>query len=359
MSTKLYKFESSSIFKMDESYLKKLSIVMILIVLLVLTFFLLKPFLLSIILGFILAFIFYPLYKLIHKPIKSKNLSSFLVCLILIILIFLPIWFLLPSALSQSIKVYTASQNLDLITPLKTIFPNIFSSEALSTQFVLVVHSFLTKATNSLMNSFSELILNFPRLLLQSFVVLFILFFSLRDQDSIIKYIESLMPFPKDVERKLFKSSKDITSSVLYGQVIMGLVQGIIVGAGFFIFKLPNALLLALLTMLAGIFPIVGTTIIWIPVVIYLLIVGKAFPALGILFFGLISTIIENFVKPVFISKRTNMNSSLILIGMVAGLLMFGVIGVVLGPLIIAYLLIILELYREKRIHDSPIQPPA
>ena len=137
--------------------------------------------------------------------------------------------------------------------------------------------------------------------------------------------------------------------SVIYGQVVIGIVQGLAVGLGFFIFKVPNALFLTLLASLAGIFPIIGTTIIWAPVVIYLLIAGNTFPALGVLVFGLISASIDNLARPVFVSKRTQMHSALVLIGMIGGLLLFGVIGVILGPLIIAYLLIVLEIYRNKR----------
>ena len=156
------------------------------------------------------------------------------------------------------------------------------------------------------------------------------------------------MPFSKEVEKKLFESSKNMTISVLYGQVVIGIFQGLIAGIGFFIFKIPNALLLTFFAALAGIFPIIGTALVWVPVVIYLLIAGESLSAIGVLVFGVCSSLMENLVKPVFISKRTNMNTSLILIGMIGGLLLFGILGLVLGPLIIAYLLIVLELYRDK-----------
>ena len=84
--------------------------------------------------------------------------------------------------------------------------------------------------------------------------------------------MKSLLPFSKEVEKKIFDYSKGITSSVLYGQVIIGILQGIAAGLGFFIFGVPKALFLTLLAMMAGIFPIIGTTIIWLPVAIYLFI---------------------------------------------------------------------------------------
>ncbi len=350
MFANLYKF-SPLIFsnkKMDKEYLKKITTAIILMILIVLSFFLVRPILLSIIMGLILAFIFSPVYDWLYKHFKSKNFSALLICLLLMGFIILPLWFLTPVVIDQSIKIYTSSQQIDFVTPLKNFFPELFVSEQFSAEIGSTIYSFVTKATNSLMNSVSKLILNFATIFLQLLVVFFILFFVLRDKEELIKYIQSILPFSKEVEKKLFKSSKDITVSVLYGQVVIGILQGIVAGIGFFIFNIPNALLLTFFTALAGIFPIIGTALVWVPVVIYLLIAGESFPAVGVAVFGICSSLVENMVKPVFISKRTKMNTSLILIGMVGGLLLFGILGIILGPLIIAYLLIVLELYRDK-----------
>jgi predicted PurR-regulated permease PerM len=161
--------------------------------------------------------------------------------------------------------------------------------------------------------------------------------------------LQSLLPFPKEIEKKLFDSSKDITYSVLYGHFIIGIIQGLIVGIGFFIFGVPNALVITLLTIFAAILPMVGAALIWIPVVLYLIIAGNTFPAIGVFVFGCLSSVIENLLRPFFVSKRTNLNSSLILIGMIGGVLSIGVLGLIIGPLVIAYLLILLELYRSKK----------
>lgn len=361
MLTNLYKFKPLvfSNMKIDEKYLKSITTTIILLGLIVLAFFLVKPFLLSIIMGLILAFIFSPVYDWFYKYIKSKNLSALIICILLLVIIILPLWFLTPVIVDQSIKVYMTAQQIDFVTPLKNFFPELFVSEQFSAEIGSTISSFVTKITNSLMNSFSKLILNFATIFLQLLVVFFVLFFVLRDKEELVKYIQSLLPFSKEVEKRLFKSSRDITISVLYGQVLIGILQGIIAGIGFFIFKVPNALLLTFFAALAGIFPIIGTALIWVPVVIYLLIAGNSLPALGVAVFGLCSSLVENLVKPVFVSKRTNMNTSLILIGMIGGLFLFGILGVILGPLIIAYLLIILELYRRKEEPTVFIQEPA
>jgi predicted PurR-regulated permease PerM len=334
---------------MDKFDYKQLSGLLLLTALIVLSFLLLKPILMSILFGVVLAFIFSPIYKFFYKITKSKNFSATIICVLLILLIFIPLWFLLPSLVSESFHIYVSSQQADYITPLKKVFPNFFQTEELSNEIGSVIHSFVTRTINSVTNAFSNLILNFPTIFLQAIVVFFVLFFVLRDKDELIEYIQSLLPFSKEIEKKLFESTKGITNSILYGQVVVGLLQGVIAGVAFFLFGVSNSLFLTFLACLAGIFPIIGTAIVWLPVVIYLLIAGNTFAATGITILGLISSHIDNFLRPAIVSKRTTLHSSVVLIGMVGGLFMFGILGVILGPLILAYLLILLELYRNKK----------
>lgn len=343
----VYKF-AQPLLNMEEIYFKRVMTAIVLLALAVLSFFLVKPILLSIIIGILLAFVFSPVFYFITKYLKSKTISASILCIFLILLIILPIWFLTPIFVEQSLKVYMASQQMDYVTPLKTLFPSLFTSEAFSNEIGSVIHSFVTKTTNSLMNSFSELILNFPQIFLQLLVVFFTFFFVLRDKDTLVSYVESISPFSKEVEKKLFDSSKAITSSVIYGQIIIGIVQGIVAGAGFFIFGVPNALLITALACLTGILPIIGTAIVWVPVAVYLLIGGNTLSAIGVGVFGLVSSSMDNLLRPIIVSKKTKIHSSIILIGMIGGLFLFGILGFILGPLILAYLLIILELYRGK-----------
>lgn len=317
--------------------------------LLVLSFFILKPILLSIILGGLLAFIFVPIYKKLDKKINYPTISAAIVCTVFAILLILPLWFFTPTVVEQSFKFYVASQELDIITPLQTIFPSFFASDQFSAEVGSIIQSFITKTTNSLMNSASQLILDFPTLFLHFLVVFFTFFFALRDNKQLVEYIQSLLPFSKDVEKKLFASSRGITYAVLYGQVVIGIAQGLAAGIGFFIFSVPNAFVLTALACIAGIFPIIGTTIVWLPVVIYMLLAGNIFAAIGILIFGVISSSIDNLFKPIFVSKRTNVPSSLILIGMIGGLFFFGILGIILGPLVLSYVLIIIEVYRTRK----------
>lgn len=343
----------------DDAYFKKVMTSALLLVLLVLAFLLVKPILMSIISGILLAFVFSPIYDWLYKKIKSRNLSASIISAVLIVIIIIPFWFFTPIILDQSFKIYQAVQTFDFVTPIKTLFPGLFASEGLSNEIGTTLHSFTNKIASYIVNAFGEIILNLPTLTLQFLVMAFTFFYVLKDKDELLIYIKSLLPFSKEVENKLFEYSKGITFSVIYGHVIIGLLQGIIVGIGFYLFNVPNALFLTLVAVILGVLPIIGTTIVWLPVAIYILVSQGTLPGIGIAVFGLLSNFAEEFLRPIIIARKTQINSALILIGMIGGIFLFGILGVILGPLIVGYLLILLEVYRNKKTPGILIQPDS
>ena len=342
--------------RLDEEYVRKATTLGILLVLIFLSFLIIKPIILSIVGGIILAFIFSPVYDFLLKYTKSKNLSASLICTLLILLIVLPIWFLLPIFIEQSFRIFQASHSLPIIETLKSVFPSFFASESFSNEVGKVIESFISRTTNSITNSLTNLVLNFPIIMLHFLVVFFTLYFVLRDKEEIINYIKSLSPLTKDTENKLFDYTKGITSSVIYGHIIVGIIQGLIAGTGFIIFGVPNALYLTLIAIVVGILPIVGPLLVWMPVAIYMLADGNNVAAIGVIIFGIISSTVDNFLRPLIVSRRTRLSTSIVVIGMIGGFFMFGILGFIIGPLILAYLLIILELYRKKEIPGIFIQ---
>jgi predicted PurR-regulated permease PerM len=340
---------------MNDEYFKKAVTTGIVIVLIALTFLVLKPILLSIIMGIILAVVFAPIYEYTLKYVKKPNLNSAIICIALILIILIPLIFLTPIIIEQSFGIYVASQKISFENVISNLLPSL--SDDFSAELGGVLNKFITNSANSFVNSFSSLIFNLPNFILQLIIVFSTFFFVLRDMAGFEKYVRSLLPFSKSIEDRLFKSSKDITFSVIYGQIIVGAIQGIIVGVGFFIFGVPNFLFLTILAILVGIFPIVGTTLIWLPVMIFLFIAGNDFHAVGVAAFGIVAAFIDNIVRPILVSKRARMHPLLILVGMIGGLFFFGILGFILGPLIIAYALIILEIYRGKELKGIFINP--
>src|SRR3972149_5329752 len=143
----------------DDVYFKRVMTSVLLIVLVVLSFFLVKPILMSIIAGILLAFVFSPTYDWLNKKTKSRNLSASIISAFLALLIILPFWFFTPIFIEQSFKIYQAAQNFDFVTPLKTILPGLFKSWAHCHVIYRGLRISASPAPFWLTNAFGQLIL--------------------------------------------------------------------------------------------------------------------------------------------------------------------------------------------------------
>jgi predicted PurR-regulated permease PerM len=332
-----------------EKHFKTIAIVVVIGILFILSFLILKPILLSAIFGLILAFIFHPVYKKIYSFFKNKNLSALLICLAVIIIIVLPLWFLIPIMVKQVFEIYIGLQQTGFSEIIESMLPS-FSSQEFSKNIIIAINSFIGEIASSFLNKFTDILLNSPVILLNISLIIFVFFFGLRDGEDLVNYIQKISPLSKESEKRIFKQFKDITHSVIFGQFIVGLIQGIITGIGFFIFGVPNALVLTLIAAFVGILPIIGPWLVWAPVDIWLFLNGEFYAGIGILIYGvLIISWVDNLIRPLIVSKRTKINAGIILVSMVGGLLTFGVLGLILGPLIISYLLLLLEFYKNKK----------
>jgi len=314
-----------------------------------------KPVAMSILFGILLAYIFYPMYKWLLSKLKSPNLSALLICVGLIVIILLVIGLIFNSLANQAIDLYFSLQNSNLENTINEILPTFLSSE-ISANLAGSLNSFISNLLANSLSKFTSFILNLPIIMLQLFVVIFVFFFSLRDGKKGVEYIKSLSHLGKETQEKFFKQFKDITNSVLLGQIVIGIAQGIVAGIGYFIFGVPNALILTILTMFVGIIPLIGPWLVWLPVDIYLFIVGRTGAGIGLLIYGLvIISWIDVFIRPLMVSRKTEINSAIVIIGMLGGLFVFGILGLIIGPLVLAYVLLVVELYRKKTFGEDII----
>ncbi|HPD81725.1 MAG TPA: AI-2E family transporter, partial [Candidatus Pacearchaeota archaeon] len=141
---------------MSDEFLKKAVPLITVLALITLAFFIIKPILMAIILGILLAFIFSPVYGFVNKILRRKNLSAFLICILLIILIIVPVWYLAPIIINQAVKFYLSVQQMDFVTPLTNFFPNFFNSDTFSNEVADAIRTFITNTTNSLFDSLSN-----------------------------------------------------------------------------------------------------------------------------------------------------------------------------------------------------------
>ncbi len=180
-------------------------------------------------------------------------------------------------------------------------------------------------------------------------VMLFILFFMIRDGRAIARSGSTLVPLPKDRRDALAERLASVTRAVVRGTVLTSVVQGLLLGIGFALVGMPAPVVFGVLAAVLSVVPFGGTALVWVPALAMLLVQGRYGQAIGILVIGVIVSSVDNFLKPFLISGRSPLPTVAVFIGVLGGLAAFGLIGLFVGPVVIALVLALLEFAREKK----------
>ena len=330
-----------------EKNIKKYVVVLIIALLAVLVFLVIKPVIISVIGGLLLAYIFFPLYEQVLKRVKNKNLSASIISIVVLLIIIVPLWFLIPIIIQQVFNIFTTAQSIDFQAILRALFPS--SSEKFLAQTAVTLSGVVNKLSSAILNSLVNILVEVTTIALHLFILAFVFFYSLRDSDKLKEMVSSISPFHKNQEKLLVKQFKDISDSLIYGQIIVGIVQGILAGLGFIIFGVNNALVLTLLAILFSIIPFIGPSIVWVPVTVYMFASGNITSGVLYLMYNLlIVSTFDNILRSYLISKKTDISAAIVVVGMVGGLFVFGFMGLIIGPLVLAYFITFLRAYKEK-----------
>lgn len=177
-------------------------------------------------------------------------------------------------------------------------------------------------------------------------LLLFLLFFLVRDGDRLRSWLRTTSPLPSAVTDELLDRYSDVTSAVLLGHVLVALVQGGLAGIGLFLFGIPNAVFWTLVMVLMGFVPIVGPFAIWIPASAYLVASGRTVTGAGLLVYGAtVVTVSDDYVRPVVVDRYAQVSPGVIIVGLLGGLAVYGFVGLFVGPIVVAGLKETVEVY--------------
>ncbi len=328
-------------------------LVVLLIVFLGLTLLLISGFHAPVILGALLATLTFPLYNKLRIFFRDqKNLAALVTIFVIVVGIILPfigITTLLGSeafnlflstkdniALDQNLadKLEIASQKLNL---------NVNVENFIQEQVAPWLKSFslsIYQKTGTLLSGVFSLLVSF-------FIMLFTIFYLLRDGDLFGKFFLNLQLFKNNEGAHLFRTFRETGKAIIYGIFLTALAQGILAGFGFYIFGLETPVLWGAVMAFLSLIPLLGPYIIYIPATIYLLTIKSPALALGFFFYNfLIVSTIDNIIRPKIIANKIDAHPLFIFIAILGGLKIFGILGVIYGPLIAAIFLVLLETYR-------------
>ncbi len=332
---------------MENKTLDRVIIFSGIVLLIILTYLALKELLFSVLLAFIFAYAFRPTFVSINKKLKMKGLSALILIIALIAIIVLPLIFLTPQLIKQTFSLYDKIQGVNIGDLIENTLPSSVSPEVLQT-IKLQFNNILSNLFSSLISGFSSFLADLPVKLLNFVIFLTVFYFILIDFDKITFAIKEFIPLSEGVKRKFAAEFRNVTDGTLYGEVLVGILQGILMGLIMFLLGIEGTLLFTIVAIIAGVLPMVGPTVVWLPLGIVLIANGSPIKAIILALWGMgVSGVSDYILRPYILSKRTLLPVGLSFVSSIGGLLSFGLIGLVLGPLFVSYLLIVLQFYKQ------------
>jgi predicted PurR-regulated permease PerM len=331
---------------------------------------LLSPFFSIILLGAVVAGAFNPIYRRISAVDAIRNgFASFLTCLLIFVILFVPIVFFVgiltqqaseliqlakSPALSNFINAhFTNSALLERINPLLANFDIAITGEELNRTISEIgrgVGQFLFDQARAIASNTLSFIASF-------FLMLLVIFFLLIDGPTLLQFLMDLSPLPDDQDARLIDKFFDMAGAILVGNGLCGAIQGIAGGLLFWLFGLPSAFLWGVVMALLAFLPIIGIGVVFVPTVIFLFLKGRIATSLFFLvFYLLLSGGVEYILKPRLVGKRVQMHTLVVFLAIIGGLRLFGILGIIYGPLIATAFLTLTEIYHAsyQRLIERP-----
>jgi predicted PurR-regulated permease PerM len=320
------------------------------------------PFFSILILSFLLAGLFQPFYGFFHHKLKfSPQFSSLITCGLIIVLVFVPLMFFVGALTKEVLGLYPLikGKNLALfmqqlleenttVAKIKEIMAS-FGIELHPERITQTLSEFAKIVGMFLYNQASAWAANVMSFIISFFMMIIVIFFLLIDHERFINYVLELSPLPDAQERQLFKRFEEIAKAVLVGNGICGLLQGALGGFVFAYLGLGSPILWGGVMAILAFLPIVGIGLVLVPASFILFLKGNIGLAIFMLiFYGALSFSVEYLLKPWMVGERVKMHTLLVFLSIIGGLSVYGVLGIVYGPLIVTAFLSLADIYRKN-----------
>jgi len=315
-----------------------------------------RPFLTAIAWATVFCVVFYPVYAFILRFIKVKAIASFLTLILIVVSIIGPFSYISFSLVNEVSDVIGRAGTEDvefvkaiksdsrIITIIERIQPYVGLKGASAEDIIIKnARKFGTAIVDKLSSGFTNILgmaANFV-------IMLFTSFFLLKDGPGFLTKLRNYLPFSEDQKDRLAIQTKDMIVSTIYGGVIVALVEGVLGGIAFALLNIGPPALWGSVMALASFVPILGTAIVWLPASVILLYEGTYMKGIALILIGIfIISLVDSLLKPLIIGGRTKMPTVIIFFTVLGGIKFFGLLGLIMGPLVFALFLSVFEIFR-------------
>jgi predicted PurR-regulated permease PerM len=310
----------------------------------------------------ILAIVFAPAYRRLLRSMRQKRtLAALVAVMIIVMIVILPLTLVTSLLLQEVFSVYGRIQSgeLNIGQYFKQIFEALplwvtdlldrfdltnlgLMQERLSAGLMKTSQFLATQALSIGQNTFAFIV--------DLFIVLYLLFFLLRDGDGLARRIREAIPLYPEQQRDLFNKFTAVIRATIKGTVVVAIVQGVLGGLILWALGVRAPVLWGALMAVLSLLPAVGSALVWLPVAIYFLVTGAIWQGIVLIAFGvLVIGLVDNVLRPILVGKETKIPDYVVLVATLGGIAIFGINGFVIGPVIAAMFIAAWDIFSASR----------
>ncbi len=326
------------------SFLVALFIIFILVV------WILKPFVNILAFAVIVAVLFHPVYKLLLGKLKNSSLASLLTILIILAAVALPLWLFGQLIFNEIVQLFNKYRSGYYVFDQNQLTAGLpVQLQDFITKFNQDISSWVGQLSSRAFTSLTFVLSNVAGFIVAFFMFIFIVYYLLKDGHKIRSAMMDISPMASKQENILIDKIVTAVNGVVKGSFLVALSQGVVATIGFYIFGIPEPLLWGAFTVVVALVPTVGTSLSLIPAVIYLVIIGNTSQAIGLAIWGAVAVgLLDNFLGPKLVGRSTKLHPVLVLLAVIGGIQFFGILGFLIGPIIMAIFVAMIDMYRDE-----------
>lgn len=328
-----------------------------LLAVLIFAFVVLRPFLMIFLMALVLATISYPAYVWILNHTRGhKTLSAFLTCILVVILLIVPCAVLLTLLAKESLQLYDwINERVQAGLVDRSLIQRVLDLQQRLIPQLDLKQLNMGQALTGVAGRLSTVLVNLSAGALkalttaiwQFFLMLFALFYFLKDGGAFLRWITHLTPLSGSLEKEIFDRFKGVSESAFYGTFLTALAQGFLGGIGFLIVGLPP-LVWGVVMAFFSMIPVVGTAIVWGPAAVLLILSHRVTAGIFLIAWGVVIVgLSDNILRPLLMRGRSELHPMLIFFSLLGGISAFGPLGILLGPLAMVLVIGLLQAYEE------------
>lgn len=298
----------------------------------------------------LIAFVLYPVHKTLlgrgvsvgtAKYTIGPRTSAGLLTLLTVVIAIFPL-LALSVVLFRTVRSFL--MDLDesvLLDQIQVIATEVGVGDEILANFELYLQAeiqrYLDQGLNMILQELLVVLNVSARMSVGLLVLIFLLYYFIVDGETLVTWIGNVVPLEDEVREMLQTEIHDVTWAVMKSHVLIALIEGILGGIGLYLLGIPNTVFWSVVMIVLSFLPMIGIWLIWVPAVVYLVVMGEPLNAIVLLLYGLtVLALVDDYFRAILVDRGSGVHRAVVLVGVIGGIYLFGIIGLFIGPVVLA-----------------------